>query len=1247
MSEFSLQSLFSLVCGKKKLCQLGLLDKFVTLQKESAVVTLRRHHALVFEWQVAFNFWFILLQKKKTAAVDVVYDGSQSPGQSTSAYWMVTLSRRGKAKRQRVFWTDETRLPLKRLRFPVRHVEEDLCRLLSHLLSAEDHQTCDPPSDYQSTRAWLQRFGLWNRVVIRYCTILLPRKCYVDWIETEADKAGQVLAVLEAFVGKTGRLTFAQYNPPRTQRKREKQTEEKGEVPFVPPALSSRVNMASAVSNKLSGLTSAYFLGLLDRASLKSLSDDLKYLFGALWVHLDSKENVRHVAYSDYHTDGCRNFEIYPPQAAGGEDGSCLASWKRFFDFLWQRHLALSKLKKVWLGELLQQMEEQFQQPLTSKQATCLQQLQKYVSKTRVVLFSSEDRVLHALKIPFAHFAQSKKPKYFRGIQLKTNDKNTLTSLTCSFMQLDNVSAFFGVKPRLETAAEEDVTSLAERAKADSTRTHFTALRRAPVPEREDDEFFEVARGWLPKDHVFNVPPPPSPPIKVCPSKLAKHLAPVRWPSLKRDARLLDYLNVRGRLLVNMLAKMFSLYCEFVLDKYLIELHTWPLGSLTSLAFQCVWVRYCVAGGPLAQGLEKTKPYYNSLIRGFSRGGFSWSLEDQLNSGDLLHPDDGHKEKALAICEYDICSSYGYAASQMSCPGGFCVGYLDGSESGGALELCDRFRHKRFEFRGTFKVIHDLMEQGADILAVYSNYHPLGLCYLGKHAVDLCLVTRNSGHLLVQFDHQYSHGCPKGCPEIASYASNKTRRELEEETLARDNTILSWVERVNAFPHERQFSPALAGSYRYVVVSECHTPGYSSRELDRTFAEGQPLHFLVAPYERLPRKRLQVSDLDNLSEDLTYLVFCQGSVTAAGEESKEPLPTAVQPPLMVWKEGATKGGPQRQVFSRRTEGQSLMLSRRHYEYLCRERGFRVTSVEAVLFYRTDPVMPGVFAELTTDRYNAVHSPSQVNLIKCLINYACGYFGYNEEKKRGSRGQQPKWLIRGFNKVAGQRSYMYKWAGDFDGTGFYARSKLTRAVPSPTTVASRAAKPCNAALPIFVTIIDLGKLRLGECLSFVQRVTRPGAVKLLYAHVDNLLLALGEARLEDAVCPSQRALYDKHRRAYFQMADQPQALPGQLKLEFELASSTWKFASPFSCYYALVDDAAGGGGSGSGSGAKSDQKSKTLSLNCLSHADAYLCALKLLGKTGVTVTQERRVDKLTNTRTAVVQLRLGRSQANSE
>ena len=1223
-SELSLLGLFSLVCKKKTLEALGSREQFEVLKEESAVKALRRDHALVFEWQVVFNFWFLLLQKKPKVGFNVVYDGSQNPGTSVNrCYWLVTLSTKGKAKRRRVSRSEAaTPLPLGRLRFPREHVEEDLPKLLGHLFSLSDHPAAsssypDPPSNQQTTLAWLQHFNLLNRVVVRYCTSLLPRKRYVIWLQPENYTAGLDLVLLEAFTGKNGQLAFAEYRPPSDVRQRKCRPEKT--VPSVeePELRASQVNMASAVSNKLGGLTNAYFLGLLDRDSLKSLADDLKYLFGALWIHLDTEENVRHVAYSDYHTDGCCNFEIYPP-GLEGNNPSCLASWKRFFDFLWERHLALSKLKAVWLGELLHQMEEQFAQPLTSKQATCLQQLQKYVSVTRVVLFSVEDRVLHALKVPFARFAQSKTPKYFRGIQLKTNDKNTLTSLTCSFMQVDNVSSLFGVGPRLET--EEEGTAK-EGKPSDSTKTHFTPSKR--VAAEADDQFFEVARGWLPEDHVFKVPPL-GPPLKLSPTLLKRHSSPVEWPGLRKDSRLLGYLDVRGRLLVNMLAKMFSLYCEFVLHKYLIELHTWPLSSLTSLAFQSVWISYCVAGGPLAQGLEKTKPYYNTLLRGFSRGGFSWSVVDQLSSGDVLHP--GHDEKARGICEYDICSSYGYAASGMSCPGGFCVGYLANSESGGALELTDRFRHRRFEFRGTFKLIRDLQAQGADILAVYSNYHPLGLFYLGKHAVDLCVITRNSGHLLVQFDHVYSHGCRQGCPGTPSYASFKTRCQLEEETLARDRSVEVWVERVNAFPRERACCPSLVGSYRYLVVSECHSPGYSSRELDRAFAEGQPLHYLVAPYERLPPKRLEVCDLDRLPEDLTYLVICQGSVAEAGEKS-------VQPPLMVWNNGPDSAdGPRRQAFSVSTEGRSVLLSRRHYEYLRRERGFRATSVAAVLFYRTDPVMPRVFAALTKDRYNAVHSPSQVNLIKCLINYACGYFGYNSAKKVGSQGR-PKWLVSGFGKnVRQQLTHQYSWAGDFDDRSFYVRAKMTGAVGSSTAAASRASKPCNAALPIFLTVIDLGKLRLCESLSFIQRVTRPGAVKLLYTHVDNLILALGEGRLEDAVCPSRRVYYESHRGDYFQLAEQSQALPGQLKLEFELSTSTWKFASPFPCYYALVD-----------AGANSDDRSKTLSLNRLSHADAYLCALKLLDQTGVTVEQERRVDKLSNSRTAVVQLRLGNSK----
>ena len=64
MSEFNLLSLFSLVCNKKKLDKLGSMDKFKMLREEPAVKTLRKYHTLVFEWQIQYNFWFILLQKK-------------------------------------------------------------------------------------------------------------------------------------------------------------------------------------------------------------------------------------------------------------------------------------------------------------------------------------------------------------------------------------------------------------------------------------------------------------------------------------------------------------------------------------------------------------------------------------------------------------------------------------------------------------------------------------------------------------------------------------------------------------------------------------------------------------------------------------------------------------------------------------------------------------------------------------------------------------------------------------------------------------------------------------------------------------------------------------------------------------------------------------------------------------------------------------------------------------------------------
>ena len=147
------------------------------------------------------------------------------------------------------------------------------------------------------------------------------------------------------------------------------------------------------------------------------------------------------------------------------------------------------------------------------------------------------------------------------------------------------------------------------------------------------------------------------------------------------------------------------------------------------------------------------------------------------------------------------------------------------------------------------------------------------------------------------------------------------------------------------------------------------------------------------------------------------------------------------------------------------------------------------------------------------------------------------------------------------------------------------------------------------------------MRLGQCFNFIGRVTRPGSVKFLYTHIDNLILTCSETHLEKAVASDQMLYYQTHSQSFF--GEKGQApLPGQLKLEFNLASDSWKFATPRTCFYGLVNDQEVGA-------------SKTCSFNKVTHLDAYLYALQMLQGASVNLTQERRVHKLANTVTQIV------------
>ena len=1168
------------------------------LFQESALAVLRKHHNWVYELQIKYNVAFVVLYRTKSKGINTIaYDGSQLPKERKTPCWIVTILPGGEVVKKKKGLDNLSGC----LRFSPKYVapDKDLAGLLN---IAETGRRLESPQSYAATKTWLEHYQLWEKVTVMYCVSLLPRKLHVNWIH------GDSTFLLEAYLGPDRKLTFAPYKPKVSQRPVSLKTLHLSppvQVPLYSPSKNAQ-NMSGAVSTQLQGLTSAHFLGLISQKKLLKLaSQKLNTAYGALWIHLDDAENIRHVAYSDSRLDGCKNFEIFPPQLEDGPNASQHLSWNKFFNFLWQRHLALCDIKRVHLSRLLRHLTRQFKQgqELTSKQLTCLKQLQKFVSKTRIILFSNRDTELHAFKLPFAKFvAEKKKKNSTTSLGLRTNDKNTIVSLVCSFMQIDNIAPFFAVTPQSTDSQQE----------------------------QPDVEFLKTAGGWLPPKHMYSVNP--FLPISSERSRLDKQKA-VSNAGHEPAETLLEYVHVRGRLLVNMLHSLFEHFCMYILGKFKIDLHTWPsLTSLTSLSFQVVWLRYTMLGGPLVHAPEKTKPFYDQLLRSHSRGGFSWSFAGQIQSGDVLN---GTGEKAQTICELDICSSYGFAASQMACPGGFCLGFLDNPDAGvKCLNRSDNIRHKRFEFRGTYKFIHELMLSGgagegrkggaANIVAVYSNYHPLGIFYLGKYPVDLCIITKNAGNFLVQFDHMYTHGCTHGCPGCYKYAGNKTRDEIQAQTQTRNQAIQGWVDRVNkgnSCGHIRnQF-------YTYVVVSECHTPGYSTKELDESFQVGRPLHCLIAPYLALPFQTLaaEKQQLHRLPPTLTYIIFCQGQLT-------DP-----QGRLFVWTEEG------KQDFSPATlPGKEVMLTRAHYEYLCREHNFQLNSVQAILFYKTDFVLPKVFEELTKDRYSALqHSASRISVIKCLINFACGYFGYNANKKKGPNANK-KWLVTGINlRRPSVGMFALAYAGDFNRQTFYTKTQMAQ-LPRRT---GRTAKPLlfaksnNAALPIFCTIIDLGKLRLAQCFLFIQRVTRPGSVQLLYTHIDNMILATSQPRLEQLVDSAQQTYYREHRDQFFVPADAAVPSPGQLKLEFNLSGHEWKFASPYSCFYGLI-----GGSEDKEQNVKEekeDQKSfsKTSGLNNLSPAESYRCAVNLLRQVPVTLTQQRRVDKTANTQMQTVQVHM--------
>jgi len=633
----------------------------------------------------------------------------------------------------------------------------------------------DPQSQPEAVRL-LAEWGVSERVNVNFCVCLLPKSVPVCWIypavATAATQRPRFLR-LEAFTGAKNRLRFRKEVANRRGGRTKKFLFEKAAAAAENAAAaavdeeedaieegcgfgSGEVNRTSAMTVHLTGLSLAHKLGLLSQLKhkagtevLEELSSELCKAAGFFWLQRDAFGRVRHVTYVDSACDIPACFEIGPGRLVGAREiktrGTVAAQeesrkrefrlwedWKRLFDYVWlRRGFLLDKKKRatfaLW-GKLGTQTELG-----GGTHGRCFTSLKTSLAKTRLYCFSTDDSSLHSLKLFFARYCEE--VRLLGRLQLRTVNGTQISCLQTSELEVENAAQFFHFgKSSLVTAAAAD--------DPDASALLQASQDWCPELGRPFDHEVETAgRFWGEK-----IPP-------------------------EARARVDD----RGVFLARRLAATHVAFAGWICRRFQLDLSTSPFLTLSSLSFRAAMLDFWKKGGPSAQSIEKTKPHWEDCLRKLCKGGFSYSFRSHISSGNFLTNDivpaaaaasatsaaaqtaavAGAREKTSAIAEFDLKSCYGYSLTNMAAPGCFGVGYTF-SEEKKCLVRTDRHnRAKSFEYLGVQSLVNAASaSHPGKVAAVWSNFSPLGILYIGKYPLDLAIVVEGEALLLIQFDGQ-------------------------------------------------------------------------------------------------------------------------------------------------------------------------------------------------------------------------------------------------------------------------------------------------------------------------------------------------------------------------------------------------------------------------------------------------------------------------------------------------------------
>lgn len=432
---------------------------------------------------------------------------------------------------------------------------------------------------------------------------------------------------------------------------------------------------------------------------------------------------------------------------------------------------------------------------------------------------------------------------------------------------------------------------------------------------------------------------------------------------------------------------------------------------------------------------------------------------------------------------------------------------------------------------------------------------------------------------------QYAHGCDT-CPRLQSYVGNKTYETVRNETLKRDCFIREWIAKVAALG---------AASVTYQVFSDCPKGTYAKKNLEAIFNSKPTLNKLISGY---PTKQfLFTSDLQNCNEEMTFIAVVRG-------RCEDPDAN----PLFVWQDD---GKNRSFVQARDTGNRDLLVTKDMFHYLTVQHKFRVTHLVACFFYKRCLVFNKVYADLIQQRARCADSGDSVGaaLIKTIVNYSAGYFGLNDTGQaktfKDNRIVKNLWNgnILDLSKIELHNS------GSVGTNTYHFISKPKKVWDPKVYIGYKKRRQSRSALPLHLSIVEFGKLKLGQIFTFLKLYVPPTRIKILYCHVDNYLVCCAGETLDETVDPNLRFAYHFEKQKYF-----GSNVPGKLKLEWECNSKDdWSFVTPMSQNWALKSN--------------SIKLHKASSLTGLSSTQAYEAALKLLDGLAVEIPQTVRVNKL--------------------